>query len=812
MSASPPATAENVATADTADTATKAVSASNDVAVLRALVAELQERLRAVGIDPETAIIPLASVKRRLKAATQRLLDGDERAQPEFDKWEKIMRSHPEHIKALRRAEVDWEDAQGPANEAALSHLRRLFPADLAYASRKRLDDELGTALAKRVIQKPVLRLLTMRPTRIAKIHAADLVNKYAFMGLDLRELRAVYCAVPQDGFQNDNDGRKADWLSCLRGKIKRLSAQEFAGSLRADLLINRAYSDGPAKASGKGTRHRKGARTDNRWEKRERRRKEVEQTYMNSRIWKDSKEETVKSSSSGGSSRRRKTESKNMNKTNSSRPTQAHHGTESNEGTHSSRRRRSSIASILECKLSGSLLPSSNCGPTIELTEKAQESGRNSPAPITRDEPGETRPSFQVLELRNTFKRLHMALVDNGIESSDGNGYEIEDSSRDQQAPRRMPASVISELEKGMTLRRERRRQQLLERRRRRPLHECRLSTRRRARQCKKQLHYLRRRRPTLGSMLCHSCCVLSFIACYTLLGIGLFYSAPCEGGGKDGGAPLYDLATKGDAVGVSNLLARGNVHPDTPGTLKGVPRALGWLLKTETPLLQASRKGYARVVDALLKAGASVEGGSTLGPFSTVMAFTPLHAASIHGRTRVVNLLLKANASIEAMGTTGPFGMVMARTPLYEAARKGRSSVVDILLEAGAAVDTGRTTGPYGLFMATTPLHVAAQNGRIAVVDILLKAGASVDAAGTVGPLGTIASSSPLHRASYGGHAKVVDLLLKAGHPVNEGTTSGPFGGFGKRTPLHAASDAGHSVVVNMLLQAGAKDFTEL
>ena len=70
-------------------------------------------------------------------------------------------------------------------------------------------------------------------------------------MGLDLRELRAVYCAMPQDGFQNDNDGRKADWLSCLRGKIKRLSAQEFAGSLRADLLINRAYSDGPAKDSG---------------------------------------------------------------------------------------------------------------------------------------------------------------------------------------------------------------------------------------------------------------------------------------------------------------------------------------------------------------------------------------------------------------------------------------------------------------------------------------------------------------------------------------------------------------------------------
>ena len=73
--------------------------------------------------------------------------------------------------------------------------------------------------------------------------------------------------------------------------------------------------------------------------------------------------------------------------------------------------------------------------------------------------------------------------------------------------------------------------------------------------------------------------------------------------------------------------MLAKDGVDPNTPGTLTGVPRALGLMLKTETPLLQACKRGHTKVVDALLRAGALTDAGSRLGPFGSVMTFTPLH-----------------------------------------------------------------------------------------------------------------------------------------------------------------------------------------
>ena len=71
---------------------------------LQSLVAMLQKQLKAAGVDPDTALLSLDDIKGNLQAATRKLMDGDERAQPEFDKWEKIMNSHPEHIEALERA------------------------------------------------------------------------------------------------------------------------------------------------------------------------------------------------------------------------------------------------------------------------------------------------------------------------------------------------------------------------------------------------------------------------------------------------------------------------------------------------------------------------------------------------------------------------------------------------------------------------------------------------------------------------------------------------------------------------------------
>ena len=211
---------------------------------LQALVEMLQKQLKAAGVDPDTALLSLSDIKINLQKAVAKLMEGDERAQPEFDKWERIMSSHPEHIEQLEKEDSDWETAQRPLNLAALQTLRRLFPTNLTNCNKNDLEKKCGLVLATRITRKATLRMLTMETTFIAKLHAADLICKYAFNGLDLRETRALYAAMPPEGFQNDGDGRKSEWGYRLREKLKGMTTKETAGSLRAEELIARDYPD----------------------------------------------------------------------------------------------------------------------------------------------------------------------------------------------------------------------------------------------------------------------------------------------------------------------------------------------------------------------------------------------------------------------------------------------------------------------------------------------------------------------------------------------------------------------------------------
>ena len=164
-----------------------------------------------------------------------------------------------------------------------------------------------------------------------------------------------------------------------------------------------------------------------------------------------------------------------------------------------------------------------------------------------------------------------------------------------------------------------------------------------------------------------------------YTLVGVGLLQNAP------RGNLPLYNLATRGDAAGVADLLSKG-VVPDTPGTHTAFGSVPGWLLKSETPLFKASEKGHTEAVDLLLKAGATADNGLTLGPFGSISTRTPLLRASEKGHKEVVDLLLKSGATAD-MGTTfTPLGSLVTATPLVAASKEGHTEVVDLLLKAGA------------------------------------------------------------------------------------------------------------------------------
>ena len=69
-----------------------------------------------------------------------------------------------------------------------------------------------------------------MAPETIAKMHSADLRGAYDSRGLSLDELRAVYASLPA-AWENDGDGKKAEWAEAVREKLVAAAASGATGS-----------------------------------------------------------------------------------------------------------------------------------------------------------------------------------------------------------------------------------------------------------------------------------------------------------------------------------------------------------------------------------------------------------------------------------------------------------------------------------------------------------------------------------------------------------------------------------------------------
>ncbi len=144
---------------------------------------------------------------------------------------------------------------------------------------------------------------------------------------------------------------------------------------------------------------------------------------------------------------------------------------------------------------------------------------------------------------------------------------------------------------------------------------------------------------------------------------------------------SPLQAAAAAGNSEAVKILLKAG-ADPNLTGT--------------RSALFEVAMRGHARIVQALLQAGAQVE-AVTLGsrarsfPVSTsglvdVEGVTPLIAAAEGGHIQVVRMLVDAGAEVNRADAGG-------FTPLMGAARTGHAGLVKFLLERGAnpeAVDT--------------------------------------------------------------------------------------------------------------------------
>jgi len=93
--------------------------------------------------------------------------------------------------------------------------------------------------------------------------------------------------------------------------------------------------------------------------------------------------------------------------------------------------------------------------------------------------------------------------------------------------------------------------------------------------------------------------------------------------------------------------------------------------------PIMEASYKGFAPVVELLVERGADVNA------ISTSEQNRPLHRAAERGHKDVIAVLLRCGADIDARGTW------LQITPLIKSAFEGHVEIVDFLLKRGAAVD---------------------------------------------------------------------------------------------------------------------------
>lgn len=180
------------------------------------------------------------------------------------------------------------------------------------------------------------------------------------------------------------------------------------------------------------------------------------------------------------------------------------------------------------------------------------------------------------------------------------------------------------------------------------------------------------------------------------------------------------------------------------------------------------AVKHGKNAVIDALLAAGADIEGHNNHG-------YTPLAlAASSGGRIDTLRRLIAANADVNAELHGGS-------TALSLAVARSSAVAVDILLEAKADPDPDQ------------PLLNAVCSGRNDIVRKLLEAGAKIDLHDSYG-------NGLLHQAAMQGTEETVTLLMEKGAKIDQRDRRHGF------TPLQSAVYYNRQQMVEFLLEQGA------
>ena len=123
------------------------------------------------------------------------------------------------------------------------------------------------------------------------------------------------------------------------------------------------------------------------------------------------------------------------------------------------------------------------------------------------------------------------------------------------------------------------------------------------------------------------------------------------------------------------------------------------------DSPVILAAYKGYTKILEMLLEAGADV---AALDPG---MKATALHAASYAGRAEAAKLLLRYKIDIDKQGPYNGY------TALHDAIWQNNVETAKVLIEAGADLNLKSNDGE-------TPLDLAQSQGRTEIAAMIRQA----------------------------------------------------------------------------------------
>jgi hypothetical protein len=192
----------------------------------------LTNQLKAHGDVAIEEVVSLPEAKKRMMAAMMKLMEGDEKAEEDFNKWDRFVNNHPESIAEKLKEEAEWVERNQKPNEDALEVMKTFVPPDCFSTNLSRLKGELPEKVAERIFVRKILWLVRAEVDVIKKIHIAELKTKFQANKLDLVEMRAVVSVIPTE-FENDADGKKKEWRDKLVERLREMVKKEEGGDLK---------------------------------------------------------------------------------------------------------------------------------------------------------------------------------------------------------------------------------------------------------------------------------------------------------------------------------------------------------------------------------------------------------------------------------------------------------------------------------------------------------------------------------------------------------------------------------------------------